>query len=155
MNHFDKLGQAIGQIDNTVNHWIDKLGLTYNHFAVLYSLANAPDGQCTQKYIGDEWYLPKQTVFNICKEYKEKGWIIFEPSPTDKREKIMRLTADGKATAEPVLQATLAISEQAFGEFGKKKTLQLFTLMREFSEVFQKHIDHYEQHTTFSNRSDS
>ena len=144
MNHFDELGKHISEIDSAVNQWIKKLGLSYNHFAVLYSLANAPDGQCTQKQIGDEWYLPKQTVFNICKEYKEKGWIEFEISPNDKREKIMRLTADGKAQAEPVLQATQSISEQAFSEFGKKKTMQLFALMCEFSEVFQKHIDKYE-----------
>ena len=144
MNHFDELGKHISEIDSAVNQWIKKLGLSYNHFAVLYSLANAPDGQCTQKQIGDEWYLPKQTVFNICKEYKEKGWIEFEISPNDKREKIMRLTADGKAQAEPVLQATQSISEQALAEFGKKKTMQLFALMREFSEIFQKHIDNYE-----------
>ena len=144
MNHFDELGKHISEIDSAVNQWIKKLGLTYNHFAVLYSLANAPNGQCTQKQIGDEWYLPKQTVFNICKEYKEKGWIEFEISPNDKREKIMRLTADGKAQAEPVLQATQSISEQALAEFGKKKTMQLFALMREFSEIFQKYIDKYE-----------
>ena len=144
MNHFDELGKHISEIDSAVNQWIKKLGLSYNHFAVLYSLANAPDGQCTQKQIGDEWYLPKQTVFNICKEYKEKGWIEFEISPNDKREKIMRLTPDGRATAEPILQATLSISEQAFSDFGKKKTMQLFTLMREFSETFQKHINKYE-----------
>ena len=144
MNHFDELGKHISEIDSAVNQWIKKLGLSYNHFAVLYSLANAPDGQCTQKQICDEWYLPKQTVFNICKEYKEKGWIEFEISPNDKREKIMRLTPDGRATAEPILQKTLSISEQAFSDFGKKKTMQLFTLMREFSETFQKHIDKYE-----------
>lgn len=144
MNHFDELGNCISQIDNAVNQWIEKLGLTYNHFAVLYSLANAPNGQCTQKQIGYECYLPKQTVFNICKEYKQKGWIEFETSPNDKREKIMRLTPDGRATAEPILQKTLSISEQAFSDFGKKKTMQLFTLMREFSETFQKHINKYE-----------
>ena len=144
MNHFDELGKHISEIDSAVNQWIKKLGLSYNHFAVLYSLANAPDGQCTQKQIGDEWYLPKQTVFNICKEYKEKGWIEFEISPNDKREKIMRLTPAGQAYAKPILQATQSISEQAFSEFGKKKTMQLFALMREFSEIFQKHIDNYE-----------
>ena len=144
MNHFDELGKHISEIDGAVNQWIKKLGLSYNHFAVLYSLANAPDGQCTQKYIGDEWYLPKQTVFNICKEYKEKGWIEFSESQTDKREKLMRLTPTGQAHAKPILQATKSISEQAFSEFGKKKTMQLFALMHEFSEVFQKHIDKYE-----------
>ncbi len=144
MNYFDELGNRIGEIDGTVNQWINKLGLSYNHFAVLYCLANAQDGQCTQKHICDEWYLPKQTVFNICKEYKEKGWIEFSESPTDKREKILRLTQTGQAYAEPILQKTQAISEQAFAKFGERKTKQLFALMQEFSEIFQQHIDKYE-----------
>ena len=42
MNHFDELGKHISEIDSAVNQWIKKLGLSYNHFAVLYSLANAP-----------------------------------------------------------------------------------------------------------------
>lgn len=144
MNYFDELGNRIGEIDSTVNQWINKLGLSYNHFAVLYCLANAQDGQCTQKHICDEWYLPKQTVFNICKEYKEKGWIEFSESPTDKREKILRLTKTGQAYAEPILQKTQAISEQAFAKFGERKTKQLFALMQEFSSIFQQHIDKYE-----------
>ncbi|THA09887.1 MarR family transcriptional regulator [Rodentibacter pneumotropicus] len=35
-----------------------------------------------------EWYIPKQTIFNICKEYREKGWIEFCESQSDKREKL-------------------------------------------------------------------
>ncbi len=144
MNYFDELGNRIGEIDGTVNQWINKLGLSYNHFAVLYCLANAQDGQCTQKHICDEWYLPKQTVFNICKEYKEKGWIEFSESRADKREKILRLTQTGQTYAEPILQKTQAISEQAFAKFGERKTKQLFALMQEFSNIFQQHIDKYE-----------
>ncbi|MCW9719008.1 MarR family transcriptional regulator [Avibacterium sp. 21-599] len=33
----------------------------------------AENEQCTQKQICEEWLLPKQTLFNVCKEYKEKG----------------------------------------------------------------------------------
>ena len=141
MNHFDELGQHISEIDSAVNQWIKKLGLSYNHFAVLYYLANAQDGQCTQKHICDEWYLPKQTVFNICKEYKEKGWIEFSESAVDKREKMMRLTADGKAKAEPVWQATQQLADKTFAKLGEKKTAQLFALLAEFCTVCREQID--------------
>ncbi len=87
MSNFEKLGKQISEVDATIEAWIAKLGLGYNHFAVLYSLVAAENGQCTQKQICDEWLLPKQTVFNVCKEYKEKGWIEFSESAVDKREK--------------------------------------------------------------------
>lgn len=67
MNNFDLLGNHIGEMCDVMDVWIAKLSYSYNHFAVLYSLSNAKNGQCTQKQICDEWYLPKQTVFNICK----------------------------------------------------------------------------------------
>lgn len=145
MNSFDILGKHIGEIDNLVDIWVNKLGLTHTHFAVLYTLANAAEGQCTQKQISEEWYLPKQTVFNICKEYREKGWIEFHESPTDKRERILFLTDTGKAQAEPVLQATKIMSDKTFKAFGKQKTAQLFGLMSEFCEVCRKEIDEFEK----------
>lgn len=135
MNHFDLLGKHIAEMDDVLDRWVEKLGVGYNHFAVLYELANAENGQCTQKMICDEWYLPKQTVFNICKEFREKGWIEFFESQHDKRERIMRLTEAGKMQAEPIYQATVTFFEQAFKAFGKHKTLQLFTLMEEFNQV--------------------
>lgn len=141
MSNFDKLGKQISEIDATMDAWISKLGLSYNHYAVLYSLASAENGQCTQKFICDEWHLPKQTVFNICKEYKEKGWIEFSESTMDKREKIMRLTQIGTEKAEPVWSTTLQLSDKVFKLFGKKKTEQLFRLMTEFSAICRQQIE--------------
>lgn len=141
MNEFEQLGRQVGEIETAIDLWIAKLGLTYNHFAVLYSLFGAENGQCTQKMICDEWLLPKQTVFNICKEYKEKAWIEFGESQTDKREKIIRLTATGKQQAEPVWQATQALSEKTFTLFGKKKTAQLFALMSELGTIYRQQVD--------------
>lgn len=135
MNYFDLLGKHIAEMDDVLDRWVEKLGVGYNHFAVLYELVNAENGQCTQKMICDEWYLPKQTVFNICKEFREKGVIEFFESPNDKRERIMRLTEAGKQQAEPIYQATVTFFEQAFKAFGKHKMLQLFTLMEEFNQV--------------------
>lgn len=121
--------------------YISKLDLGYNHCTILYSLATAENRQCTQKQICDEWLLPKQTVFNVCKEYKEKGWIEFSESAVDKREKMMRLTADGKVKAEPVWQATQQLADKTFAILGDKKTAQLFSLLAEFYMVCSEQID--------------
>lgn len=141
MNHFEQLGTHVGEIDNLLDAWIHAIGLSYNHFAVLYTLGSSPDRQCTQKQICEEYYLPKQTVFNICKEYREKGWIEFFPSDTDKRERIMRLTEQGKTAAQPVVERTNDICSRTFAAFGEEKTRQLFALMSEFCQVAKKQLD--------------
>lgn len=144
MNNFDLLGGYISEIDHLIENWIKRLGSNYNHFAVLYTLANTPEGECTQKQICEEWYLPKQTVSNICKDYREKGWIEFHDSPTDKRERILRLTDDGKAQAEPLWQATQTMCDNTFKTFGKQKTARLLALMAEFAQVCEKEIEKWE-----------
>ena len=54
MNSFDLLGKHISEIDDVLDTWIEqKFSLNYNHFAVLYCLASAENGQCTQKQICD------------------------------------------------------------------------------------------------------
>lgn len=139
MANFDELTKHIGEIDAVLDNWIAKLGLTYNHFAVLYTLAKQPNG-CTQKQIAEEWYLPKQTVFNICKEYREKRWIEFAESESDKRERILLLTEQGKHQVMPIKAKTDAMIEGAFARFGAKKTEQLLKLMAELSAICRGEI---------------
>ena len=128
MYSFDLIGKHIGEIDAVMDSWISELGLSYAHFAVLYTLASTPNQQCTQKEICDIHYLPKQTVFNICKDYRERGWIE------------CKITDSGKIQAEPVMQNTNLLCDNALATFGEEKTTQLFTLMHEFSQVCQSEI---------------
>ena len=139
--NFEQLGRQISEVDHVIDRWIKKLGLNYNSYAVLYSLASSEDFKTTQKQICEDWMLPKQTVFNVCKEFREKGWIEFSESAVDKREKMMRLTADGKAKAEPVWQATQQLADKTFAKLGEKKTAQLFALLAEFCTVCREQID--------------
>ncbi|PJG85577.1 MarR family winged helix-turn-helix transcriptional regulator [Conservatibacter flavescens] len=144
MSNLDKFEKQINEIEVVMDAWVEKLGLGYNHYAVLYSLATAENGQCTQKQICEEWWVPKQTVFNICKDYKEKGWIEFSESSTDKRERIMRLTEMGKAQAEPIRKKTEQFDEQTFARFGKKKTAQMFALLAEFCDICRTQVENME-----------
>ncbi|MFC0322708.1 MarR family winged helix-turn-helix transcriptional regulator [Gallibacterium melopsittaci] len=140
-NNIDLLGKYVSEADATMEMWIAKLGLSYNSYAVLYSLAAAENQGLTQKQISEEWFLPKQTVFNICKEFKAKGWIEFRESATDKRERMMYLTDVGQAKAEPVWQLTDQLSQKTFAVLGKQKTTQLFALLQEFSRICQKQME--------------
>ncbi len=61
MNQLNQLGMRISHIDSAFDQWIKQQNTNYNTFAVLYTLAT--EGSRTQKYIGEEWSLPKQTRF--------------------------------------------------------------------------------------------
>ena len=125
MQQLDQLEQRIGRLEAVIDRWIVQQGLTYNAFAVLYSLARADGGNCTQKDIGEAWLLPKQTVFSTCKVLTEQGLLTQQPDNRDKRARQLCLTDAGRAQALPLLAAAEAFSARLFDAFGSERTAHL------------------------------
>ena len=84
---------------------------------MLYTLAT--EGSRTQKYIGEEWSLPKQTVSGTCKTLAEQGLLTFHESEQDKRERLLSLTEQGKEYAAPLVQNMQEFSKRIFTAFSE------------------------------------
>lgn len=139
MYNFDELGKKIGDIDKRIDMLIAKTGLSYSEFAVLYTLAK--DGRSTQKKIGQEWLIPKQTVFNVCKDFRQKGLVQIGEQSADKRERAMSLTQKGHDVADPIVRASDELGERVFARLGEKNAQKLFSLLTRFCEICDKEIE--------------
>nr|WP_314747975.1 MarR family winged helix-turn-helix transcriptional regulator [uncultured Campylobacter sp.] len=139
MYNFDDLGKKISEIDKRIDALIAKTGLSYSEFAVLYTLAK--DGRSTQKKIGEEWLIPKQTVFNVCKDFRQKGLVQIGKQSTDKRERAMSLTQKGHDVADPIVRASDELGERVFARLGEKNAQKLFSLLSRFCEICDKEIE--------------
>ena len=139
MYNFDELGKKIGDIDKRIDMLIAKTGLSYSEFAVLYTLAK--DGRSTQKKISEEWLIPKQTVFNVCKDFRQKGLVQIGEQSADKRERAMSLTQKGHDVADPIVRASDELGERVFARLGEKNTQKLFSLLARFCEICDKEIE--------------
>lgn len=137
----DQFGRRIDTFKHLFERWIRQAGLSYHTYAVLYSLATAESGFSTQKAIVHEWLITKQTVFNVCKDFHEKGWIAFSESPHDKRERLMQLTDAGRAQAGPMMQQWDELDQRIFETFGQEKAAEMFALMDAFAHAFETAID--------------
>lgn len=124
MYNFDDLGKKISEIDERIDALIAKTGLSYSEFAVLYTLAK--DGRSTQKKIGQEWLIPKQTVFNVCKDFRQKGLVQIGEQSADKRERAMSLTQKGHDVADPIVRTSDELGERVFAKLGKKTPRSYF-----------------------------
>ena len=138
MYNFDDLGKKISEIDERIDALIAKTGLSYSEFAVLYTLAK--DGRSTQKKIGEEWLIPKQTVFNVCKDFRQKGLVQIGEQRTDKRERAMSLTQKGHDVADPIVRASDELGERVFARLGEKNAQKLFSLLERFCEICDDEI---------------
>ena len=138
MYNFDDLGKKISEIDECIDALIAKTGLSYSEFAVLYTLAK--DGRSTQKKISEEWLIPKQTVFNVCKDFRQKGLVQIGERSADKRECAMSLTQKGHDIADPIVRASDELGERVFARLGEKNAQKLFLLLTRFCEICDKEI---------------
>ena len=139
MYNFDDLGKKISELNECTNALIAKTGLSYSEFAVLYTLAK--DGCSTQKKIGEEWLIPKQTVFNVCKDFRQKGLVQIGEQSMDKRERAMSLTQKGHDVADPIVHASDELGERVFARLGEKNAEKLFSLLTRFCEICDKEIE--------------
>lgn len=113
--------------------WIKQQGLSYNTFAIFYTLVQK--NTCTQKQIADEWFLPKQTVFSICKTLVHDGLLVMHESPKDKRERLLSLTEKGKAYAVPLVKQANEFADKIFEIYGEHRIQALLSEMNALSDV--------------------
>lgn len=107
-------------------------GLLMNTFLVLNALFYAKAGM-TQKQIGGITFNSKQTVNLIIKNLLKEGYVSLIENAGDRRNKLVSLTAAGRAYAEkPVRHITWA-EDTAMSRFTPEEQEQLVALSRRFT----------------------
>lgn len=116
-----------------------RLGVGYNTLAVLYCIYF--HGQCTQKMIGESWWLPKQTVNNLTQEMLGKGWLEQVDDTSQGRGKLLRFTAEGRAFAEPIVQAVMRAEQAAFTTLGDESCQAMLGFTARYAELFKHYSE--------------
>lgn len=133
INKIDEIARLMVQSTQLYEHWAKQQGINYNTLAVFYSIVCYQP--CTQKHISDGWGLPKQTVFSVCKQLSEKGYLYFEQDDQDKRGKTLHLSEQGKALAEPIVAKIRAVEQAVIAEFGEQETEQFIQQLQRFVQI--------------------
>lgn len=122
-------------VNEAYEQWAKQQGLNSNALFVLYTIHEQQEN-CTQRMISERLLLPKQTINTILDGLEKKGLVSREPSETDKRNKLVRLTAAGKVYADTLLGALAAAEGAALAEMTETQR-QAFTTG---SAVFLKQL---------------
>lgn len=110
-----------------------KHGLTTKELFVLDILYFAQDG-CTQAEICKRLSATKQTVSAVIKKFWISGYISFEESKTDRRNKIVRFTASGREYVEHIIPPAAQAENNAMAELSDEQQAALVQLTDFFSE---------------------
>ena len=133
MSKANEIGNLMAKSILLYGDWAKRQGISYNQLAVFFCVLHNPN--CTQKMIAEQWALPKQTVFSLCKQLKEQGFLIFEQESEDKREKFLRLTEQGRAFAQPIIDKLEAVEQMIIHAFGEVETEQFIEQLQRFNHI--------------------
>lgn len=110
-----------------------KHSLTAKELFILDIIYFAEDG-CTQAEICQRLSATKQTVSAVIKKFWKCGYIDFEESKTDRRIKIVRLTATGRTYAKCIIPPAAQAENDAMAELSDEQQALLVQLTDFFSE---------------------
>lgn len=122
-------------INNLYEIWAKKQELTSYSLFVLYVIREN-EGQCTQKMICDQLLYPKQTVNTILNGFENKGIITRNVMKSDKRNKNVVFTSEGKVYADSILDKLYALEESALFKMESEER----TLMCENNHLFLRKL---------------
>lgn len=131
-----RTGERANKINRIYADWAKMHGVNYNIMAVLYTAYH--NDKCSQKYICEEWSVPKQTVNTICRDLTASGIIEQAQSTGDKREICISLTEMGKEFANPLVGELLEIENRILDTMGQDRIKQFFDLYMDYTDVVEK-----------------
>lgn len=119
------------------NEYAKSVGLTLTALKVITILYK--EEKCTQKYIAQLTYLPKQTVNTIINKFYKENYLedIIEDN-SDKRNKLIKLTPEGRKYAENIIKKAKEAEYRALDAIGEERRealLEAITLYRNNLEI--------------------
>ena len=129
----------MGADERAVHQWCARQNVNFYRQLVLYALA--AHEPTTQKRIADDAGLSKQTVATVMRALKAERLVVLSKSGSDRREKVVRLTEEGRIHAEQVLGSLYALEERVFEVMGEKRICQMMDAVSLFNTVFEKQLE--------------
>lgn len=133
----EMLWQMHISVSEFYNEYAKSVGLTLTALKVITILYK--EEKCTQKYIAQLTYLPKQTVNTIINKFYKENYLedIIEDN-SDKRNKLIKLTPEGRKYAENIIKKAKEAEYRALDAIGEERRealLEAITLYRNNLEI--------------------
>lgn len=110
-----------------------KHGLTTKELFILDIMYFAKEG-CTQAAICERLSATKQTVSATVKKFWKSGYVAFEESRTDRRNKILRFTAAGREYVKRIIPPAARAENEAMAALSSEEQRELVRLTNYFAE---------------------
>lgn len=117
-----------------------KHNLTAKELFVLDIIWFAPDG-CLQSEICERLSATKQTISAIIKKFWKQGYLSLTESETDRRNKIVRFTDEGREYAKKIIPPAANAEIDAMGELSDTDIAELVRITTLFAYCMKERFN--------------
>lgn len=107
--------------------------VTALQFAILQALVDEPGAD--QITVAQCVALDAATSGSVIMRLEERGWLRREPSPTDKRRKLLWLTAEGETQALAMKKYAKKVQQRLLASLSAAEQVQLVALLKRISQI--------------------
>jgi DNA-binding MarR family transcriptional regulator len=88
-------------LNKLYEEYAKSVNISYTSLIILILITRVET--CTQKLICEQTFLPKQTVNSVITAFYREGYVELKELPTDRRNKTIHLTEEGKKFADKIV----------------------------------------------------
>ena len=118
------IGRLIKQANNAMNQemnaFAQQYGLTGTQMSIIDFLSYFPGNSCDQHQIENEFGIKRSTTTVLLQRMAKKNLIERYPSPEDRRQKIVTLTAEGQKLSSDVSAYITQYEEKLKADFSEQ-----------------------------------
>jgi DNA-binding MarR family transcriptional regulator len=107
--------------------------VTALQFAIMQSLVDEPGSD--QITVAQRVALDAATSGSVIMRLEERGWLRREPSPTDKRRKLLWLTAEGEKQAMEMKKPARKVQQRLLNALSAEEREQFVALLKRISGI--------------------
>ncbi len=107
--------------------------LTSVQYAALVAIRNNPDVDATR--LSALIAFDRSTTGDVLERLEGKGWIVRSPSPSDRRVKLLRLSAEGEEVLQQVEPAVQRVQERLLAPLAPRDQAMMVRLLAQLAEV--------------------
>ena len=114
----------------------DELGsfeVTALQFAIMQALVDQPGAD--QITVAQRVALDAATSGSVIMRLEERGWLRREASPTDKRRKLLWLTAEGEKAAMDMKKPAKKVQQRLLDSLSEAERVQFVALLKRISQI--------------------
>jgi DNA-binding MarR family transcriptional regulator len=138
------INQSIAHVSEIYETYVTKQGMAYPSFLVLYKLYT--QGTLTQREIGLQHHIPKQTVHNNVLKLLAQNQVVLKENPLNRREKFVQLTPLGKETIAEIVEPLLKMEEIILDRLGEEDTQSLIRINQRYADILKEVMEIKDEH---------